>query len=396
MKSEEWIELEHKVHLQTYKRYPVVLASGEGVYLKDIEDKKYLDFIGGISVCSLGHSHPEIAEILHKQAHTLIHASNLFYHPNQILLAKKLVDLSGLGKVFFCNSGAEANEGALKIARAYHFSKGIPEKNKFLAFEGSFHGRTFGALSVTGQEKYQEPFRPLVPGVVFGPMDNLDKFLDILENEENLAAVIMETMPVEGMGIFVLPKKFVKRVREICDQKDILLILDEVQAGIARTGKMFCYEHYEITPDIVSLAKGLGTGVPIGAVLARDSVASHLKYGQHATTFGGSPLICSVSLKVLEIIERDKIVEHVAKLGKLADEVFDKWLKEGLLKDYRGMGLLWGIDPVKKTEEVFNRAFELGLFVNMLGTDTLRIAPPLIISNEEFEKGLNILEIALK
>jgi acetylornithine/N-succinyldiaminopimelate aminotransferase len=396
MKSNEWMELEHKVHFQTYKRYPVVLASGEGVYLKDIEDRKYMDFIGGISVCSLGHSHPEIAEILHKQAHTLIHASNLFYHPNQILLAKKLVDLSGLGKVFFCNSGAEANEGALKLARAYHFSKGSPDRNKFLAFEGAFHGRTFGALSVTGQKKYQEPFKPLVPGVVFGPMDDLDKFLNILEKEKNLAAVIMETMPVEGMGVFVLPKKFVKRVREICDQKDILLILDEVQAGMARTGKMFCYEHYEITPDILSLAKGLGTGVPIGAMLAKDSVASYLKFGHHATTFGGSPLICSVALKVLEIMERDNIVDHVSKLGKFADDVFDRWLKEGLLKDYRGMGLLWGIDPVKKTDDVFAKAVELGLFVNMLGANTLRIAPPLIISNEEFEKGLNILEEALK
>jgi len=396
MKTDEWIELEHKVHLQTYKRYPVVLASGEGVYLKDIEDRKFLDFIGGISVCSLGHSHPEIVETLHKQAHTLIHASNLFYHPKQILLAKKLVDISGLGKVFFCNSGAEANEGALKLARAYHFSRGNPDKNKFLAFEGSFHGRTFGALSVTGQSKYQEAFKPLVPGVIFGPMNDLDKFLDILENEKNLAAVIMETMPVEGMGVFVLPKKFVKRVREICDQNDILLILDEVQAGIARTGKMFCYEHYEITPDILTLAKGLGTGVPIGALLAKDSVASYMKYGQHATTFGGSPLICSVGLKVLEIIERERIVEHVARLGKLADETFDKWLNKGLIKDYRGMGLLWGIDSVKKTEDVFERAFELGLLVNMLGSNTLRIAPPLIISNEEFEKGLNILEEALK
>lgn len=396
MKSNEWMELEHKVHFQTYKRYPVVLASGEGVYLKDIEDRKYMDFIGGISVCSLGHSHPEIAEILHKQAHTLIHASNLFYHPNQILLAKKLVDLSGLGKVFFCNSGAEAVEGALKLARAYHFSKGNPDRNKFLAFEGAFHGRTFGALSVTGQKKYQEPFKPLVPGVVFGPMNDLDKFLNILEKEKNLAAVIMESMPVEGMGVFVLPKKFVKRVREICDQTDTLLILDEVQAGMARTGKMFCYEHYDITPDIVSLAKGLGTGVPIGATLAKDSVASYLKFGNHATTFGGSPLICSVALKVLEIMERDDIVEHVNKLGKFADDVFDRWLKEGLLKDYRGMGLLWGIDPVKKTDDVFAKAVELGLFVNMLGANTLRIAPPLIITNEELEKGLNILEKALK
>ncbi len=396
MKANEWMELEHNVHFQTYKRYPVVLASGEGVYLKDIEDRKYMDFIGGISVCSLGHSHPEIAEVLHKQAHTLIHASNLFYHPNQILLAKKLVDLSGLGKVFFCNSGAEANEGALKLARAYHFSKGNPDRNKFLAFEGAFHGRTFGALSVTGQKKYQEPFKPLVPGVVFGPMDDLDKFLKVLEKEKNLAAVIMETMPVEGMGVFVLPKKFVKRVREICDQNDTLLILDEVQAGMARTGKMFCYEHYDVTPDIVSLAKGLGTGVPIGAMLAKDSVASYLKFGHHATTFGGSPLICSVALKVLEIMERDNIVEHVSKLGKFADDVFDKWMKEGLLKDYRGMGLLWGIDPVKKTDDVFAKAVELGLFVNMLGANTLRIAPPLIISNEELEKGLNILEKALK
>jgi acetylornithine/succinyldiaminopimelate/putrescine aminotransferase len=173
------------------------------------------------------------------------------------------------------------------------------------------------------------------------------------------------------------------------------MILDEVQAGMARTGKMFCYEHYDVTPDIVSLAKGLGTGVPIGAMLAKDSVASYLKYGHHATTFGGSPLICSVALKVLEIMERDNIVDHVSKLGKFADDVFDKWMKEGLLKDYRGMGLLWGIDPVKKTDDVFTKAVELGLFVNMLGANTLRIAPPLIISNEELEKGLNILEKAL-
>lgn len=382
---------EEKLYLAPlYNRFPLNIVRGEGVYVFDENGNRYLDFASGIAVNSLGYAHPKIVEIVTLQVKRLTHISNLYYTELQIELAKKLVNLSGLDKVFFCNSGTEAIEASLKFSRRWGKERG---KYKFISTLNSFHGRTMGSLSVTGQKKYQEPFEPLVDGVTF------IEFNDIKTLEEELkkgdyCSVILEPIQGEG-GINLARKEFIETARYLCDKYNTLLIFDEVQTGIGRTGKMFAFQHFDVIPDILALAKGLGGGLPIGATVINNKVAESLHYGDHASTFGGNPLVTSVANVVIEEIER--ILPHINKIGKfLGDLLKEKIAPLEDVLEIRGVGLMYGIDTKSNARDICERCIEKRLLVITCGKNTVRIVPPLIISEQEIEEGVYILEKVIK
>ncbi len=376
--------------IQTYRRFPIAFVRGRGARLWDAEGKEYIDFLSGISVCNVGHSHPKLLEAIQKQSNLLIHTSNLFRIIPQEKLAERLYNLTGMFS-FFCNSGAEANEAAMKLARAYGKDKG---KYKIISALNSFHGRTFGALSVTGQKKYQEKFHPLLPGVSFAPFNDLTAFASLMD--EKTCAVILEPVQGEG-GVYPAKKEFLQGIYQICKERDILLILDEVQTGLGRCGAMFCYQLYDIKPHILTLAKSLGGGLPMGAMLAQPDVAKAFSSGDHASTAGGNFLATTSALAVLDILEEENLPQKAKEMGEFLLNKLEE-LKTHLpaIKELRGIGLMLAMELSQPlAREVVSHALKKGLIINATNDYTIRFLPPLIISREEIEKGLHILKEVL-
>ncbi len=379
--------------LHTYNRYGIVLEKGRDVYLFDTNGKKYLDFAAGIAVCALGYGNEEYKAALKTQVDMLLHTSNLYYNPPIIKAAELIKKASGMDRVFFTNSGAEAIEGAIKAAKKYAYTRDGHAGHEMIAMKGSFHGRTLGALSVTGNKHYQEPFEPLLPGIRFAEFNNLDSVK--AQVSEKTCAVIMETIQGEG-GIYPATKEFIEGVAELCKERNILLILDEIQCGMGRTGKMFAWQNYNIKPDIMTAAKALGCGVPVGAFLLTERVAQKsLIPGDHGTTYGGNPFAGTAVSAVFEIMERDKITSHVQKIADyLWDRLDELKDKHGCIIAHRGMGLMQGLQlsPAVPVGEISKKALEKGLILITAGTDVLRFVPPLIIEEEHVDRMFAIMD----
>lgn len=387
---------EQKLLLPTYDRQKVLFTHGRGVYLWDSEGKRYLDFVSGIGVNALGHAHPAIQKVLKQQAGKLIHTSNLFYHPYQSELARRLTKMSGLDRAFFCNSGTEAWEGALKLARAYaraNHNNGHKAKWRLLALENSFHGRTFGALATTGQEKYRHPFAPLVPGVNFVAFNDLDDLKRQFDG--SVCAICLETIQGEG-GIHPVSKEFLGLARELTERSGSLLLLDEIQCGLGRTGKYFAYQHYGIKPDIVTVAKPLAAGLPLGALLTTDRVATGMHPGLHGTTFGGGPLACAVAIEFLK--QLDGLRGHVARQSAYFFHQLEALhAKHATIRNVRGMGLMLAIE-VESAEQAKSVVAELlgkGILINRTHDTVLRFLPPYIIEKRHIDTVVEALAKAL-
>ncbi len=388
-----WQELEQKLFMRTFKRMPVTLVRGKGAFVWDDEGKRYLDFVGGWGVNSLGHCHPVVVQALQRQAKTLIQVSNQFYTIPQLELAELLAKNSCLDRVFFCNSGAEANEGAVKLARRYGklYLKGA---YKIITAHNSFHGRTLAMVAATGQQKYQEPYFPLPDGFVHVAYNDIEAIRKA--THEEVCAVMLEPIQGEG-GVNVADIDYLKKVRAWCDEKNILLILDEIQTGIGRTGTLFAYEQFDIEPDIMTLAKGLGGGVPIGALLAKEKVSA-FNYGEHGSTFGGNPLVCAVASATLKFIIDNNIPEKVKQVGQyFISQLTNLKQQFDFITDVRGRGLLIALEFSNDIGEAVTLAcLRKGLLVNQVKPNALRFMPPLIITQKEVDQALNILFEVLK
>ena len=390
--SREYIERAENAVLHTYNRFPVVFDHGEGVYLYDLEGKKYLDFGAGIAVFSLGYGNQGYNEALKNQIDKLLHTSNLYYNVPMTEAAEKLLKASGLSKVFFTNSGTEAIEGAIKAARKYAWLKDKSTDHEIIAMKHSFHGRSMGALSVTGNSHYQEPFKPLIGGIKFADFNDLESVK--AQITEKTCAIILETVQGEG-GIYPAEKSFLEGIRKLCDERDILLILDEIQCGMGRTGTMFAYEAYGVKPDIMTSAKALGCGVPVGAFVLNEKVAENsLAPGDHGTTYGGNPFACAAVSKVFDLFEEQHILEHVQKVTPYLEEKLDSLVeKYDFLTQRRGKGLMQGLVVARKpVGEIVGKALENGLVVISAGSDVLRFVPPLIITKEQIDEMVEKLE----
>ena len=396
METKEYKDIAEKYVLHTYNRFPLVLERGEGVYLFDTDGNKYLDFAAGIAVYSLGYGNKEINDAMKAQIDKICHTSNLFYHEQLGPAAAKLVKATGLSKAFFTNSGTEAVEGAIKAAKKYAWNKTGSDESEIIAMNGSFHGRSVGALSVTGNPHYHDGFRPLMGGVRFADYNDIDSVKALINDKT--CAVILETIQGEG-GIYPADPDFIKEIRNICDEKDIVLILDEIQCGMGRSGYMWAYEAYGIKPDIVTVAKAMGNGVPVGAFVIGEKVAqSTLVPGDHGTTYGGNPFALSAVNKVFDIYEKENIVDHVKEISEVLDNAL-AGLKEKCryITDIRGMGLIRGIqfDPGKPVGEVITKARDNGLIVISAENNVLRLVPPLIIEKKHVDEMTEILERVL-
>lgn len=382
-----WMNLTSKVIASTYARYPVAFERGKGARIYDVEGNEYLDFLAGISTVSLGHAHPKVTAQIRKQAGELLHTSNLYHIPQQALLAQKLVSRSFADKAFFCNSGAEANEAAIKLARKW--AKAHGRGHEIITAEGSFHGRTLATVAATGQVKYQKGFEPMpdgFPKVPYGDLDALEKAIT-----KKTAGVMVEPIQAEG-GVRVPPKGYLKGLKKLCREKGCLLIYDEVQTGMGRTGKLFAHEHENAPPDIMTLAKALANGVPIGCMLARDEVMSAFEPGNHASTFGGNPLACSVANVVLDIMN-EEFLEGVRERGEFLGAQLKELMKKiPNAKELRGKGMLWGLEINGDASAVVKKALENGLLIGVAGPTVVRIAPPLIVTKAEIKQMIEILE----
>lgn len=387
------IQEEEQQLFQLYNRFPLVLDHGEGVYLYDTDGKKYLDFAAGIAVMSLGYQNKELEESLTEQIKKLCHTSNLFYHENGGAAAEALNRVSGMDHVFFTNSGTEAIEGALKTARKYAALKGNG-RFEIIAMEDSFHGRSMGALSVTGTAAYREPFEPLIPGVRFARFNDLESVKANITDKT--CAILLEPLQGEG-GIHPATQEFMEGIRALCDEQDILMICDEIQCGMGRTGAMFAWQEYGVRPDILTMAKAIGNGIPVGAFAVTELVAAHsMKPGDHGTTYGGNPLACMAVKKVVEIFEKEKIVEHVRKIAPYLTKRLDELVEEmDCVTERRGKGLIQGIVVKKPAGEVINRAIEEGLLIISAKGNVLRFVPPLIIEKEHIDEMIEKLKRAL-
>lgn len=383
-----------KYLIHSYNRYPVVLDRGEGVYLYDTEGKKYLDFGAGIAVCSLGYSDEEFKNALKSQIDKALHFSNYFYSEPLVEAAKGLAKATGMDKVFLANSGTEANEGALKLARKYAIMKNHPERDEIISMNKAFHGRSMGALSVTGTKKYREPFEPLIAGVSFADYNNLASVEEKIT--DRTYAIILEAVQGEG-GIYPASKEFLKGIRELCTKHDIMMICDEVQCGMGRTGTMFAYEHYGIKPDIVSMAKGIGNGVVTGAIATTEEIAEALVPGDHGTTFGGNPMACAAINATLREFERKHILDHVNQVGTYLEEKLKELVaKYSVAKEVRGMGLMRGLECEAPVGEICGKALEKGLIVMSAGTSVVRFVPPLVIETCHVDEMIEKLGSILK
>ncbi len=387
------IEQAENALLHTYNRYQIVLEKGEGVYLYDDEGKKYLDFAAGIAVCSLGYGHPRYTKALKSQVERLMHTSNLFYSKSAAEAAERLKRAAQMDRVFFTNSGTEAIEGALKAARKYAYTK-QSGKYEFIAMNHSFHGRSMGAVAVTGNENYRTPFEPLISGVKFAEYNNLESIKAKINDKT--CAIIIEPIQGEG-GIYPADKEFLEGVRALCDEHDILLIFDEIQCGMGRSGEMFAWQKYGVKPDIMTMAKAIGNGVPAGAFAMTEEVAENsLKPGDHGTTYGGNPLVCAAVNEVLKIFEEEQILEHVQKITIYLEERLEKLTAENPnVEARRGMGLMQGLVLKKPVQEVIAKCMEEGLIVISAGGNVLRLLPPLVITKEHVDEMMQKLEKAL-
>lgn len=389
MPTEELKDYAAKYLMQTYARQPISIVRGRGAKVYDMEGREYIDFVGGIAVNILGHGHPDLVQAIQRQAAQLIHVSNLYYTEPQVRLAQMLVDHSCADRVFFCNSGAEANEAAIKLARRYGHEKHGANRFEIITMKNSFHGRTMATLTATGQEKVQKGFEPLVPGFVYAPFNDFAAIESLVT--EKTTAIMLEPIQGEG-GVHVADQAYLKNLRELCTQKDILLIFDEVQTGMGRTGTLFAYEQLGVEPDIMTLAKGLGGGMPIGACLAKDAVAAVFTAGSHASTFGGNPLACAAGLAVCRILIEGRVLEQARRMGDyLAKGLADFKDRHRAVRDVRGLGLLQGLEVEIDAKAVVADCLSRGVLVNATSERVLRFVPPLIISQAEIDRVLETL-----
>ena len=385
-------ELKHGAEqylMETYTRQPISIIRGRGTKVYDAEGREYTDFVAGIAVNILGHGHPDLVLAIQKQAAQLIHTSNLYYTEPQVKLAQMLVDHSFADKVFFCNSGAEANEAAIKLARRYSHDKYGAGRFEIITMKQSFHGRTMATLTATGQEKVQKGYEPLVPGfsyVAFNHLADLEQAVT-----DKTAAIMLEPIQGEG-GVHVASRDYLTAVRELCTQRDILLIFDEVQTGMGRTGTLYAYEQLGVQPDVMTLAKGLGGGMPIGACLANGKVAAAFGPGSHASTFGGNPLACAAALAVFRVLLDGRVLDQARRMGEyLAKGLSDLRDRHHIVRDVRGLGLLQGIEVEVDAKAVVGDCLKRGLLINATGDHVLRFVPPLIISQQEIDRLLDVL-----
>lgn len=389
----EYMKMTEENLLHTYNRFPITLDRGDGVYLYDTDGKKYLDFMAGIAVSGLGYGNVELKNALKEQIDNLLHSSNLYYNTTCGKAAEALRRVSGMDRIFFTNSGAEANEGALKAARKYAWQK-KSGRFEFIAMKDSFHGRTMGALSVTEHPAYREPFEPLIPGVSFAEFNNLESVKKLVN--EKICGIIVEPVQGEG-GINTATKEFMTGIRKLCDEEGILMICDEIQCGMARTGEMFAWQLYGTKPDIMTMAKAIGSGVPVGAFAMTKAVAeASLKPGDHGTTYGGNPLACAAVAKTLEIYEKQKLAAHVKEVGDYLEEQLKKLVEDyDCVVEQRGLGLIRGIKLSGPVGEVVKKAMEEGLLIISARSDVIRLVPPLVIEKEHVDEMIEKLRKVL-
>jgi len=386
MTTQETIELFDKYVIANYGRLPRVITKGEGCYLYDSDGNKILDMFPGWAVSGLGHCHPKVVEALRKQAGELLHIDNTFYSEPQGILAKLLSERAFGGKCFFCNSGAEANEAALKLARLHT----AQEKYKFITAEGSFHGRTFATVTATAQPKYHEGFLPLLPGFTYVPFNDIEALESAFSDE--IAAVMVEPIQGEG-GINVATAEYIETIRRLCDENGAVMILDEVQTGIGRTGKWFGYQHFDVEPDIITMAKALGGGVAIGAMMAKEEIAASLVPGKHASTFGGNSLACAAGVAVIEAIEEGNLLENAAELGQYAKGKLEQLKQKHFIIDsVRGIGLMIGIELTSPGNDIVDKCLQKGLRINCTSGTVLRFMPAMITTKEQIEQAIEILD----
>jgi predicted acetylornithine/succinylornithine family transaminase len=389
MTYEQIAEREQRYLLQTYARYPLAIARGKGVFVQDTSGRKYLDFLSGLGVNALGHAHKRIVKVIRDQASKFIHVSNLYYHEYQGELAEKLASLSGLHRVFFCNSGTEAMEGAIKLARAAGHNLGGPAKCGLVAVENSFHGRTFGALSLTGQEKYRQNFEPLLEGVRFVGFNDVTALRAAVD--DNTCAIVLEPIQGEG-GIRVCSPEFLQAARDAADRHRAALIFDEIQCGLGRTGSMFDYQHTTVVPDIVTVAKPLAAGLPMGALIANESVASAISAGKHGTTFGGGPLVCRVALEFLAILEEERLLENVRAVGAYFRERLQGLQRNfAMVREVRGRGLMLAMELDVPAKPVMDAALAEGILINSTQDVVLRFLPPYLIQEKHVDRVVKVL-----
>lgn len=385
MKLQDIINTDSKYYMNTFgARTPVCFEYGKGMKLYDTQGREYTDMLAGIAVNALGHSHPAVVEAVRSQAGKLIHCSSLYYIESQAKLAKVLALNSCCDRVFFANSGAEANEGAIKLARIYFKKKGFAEKYGIITLKKSFHGRTLTTVAATGQEKYQKPYAPLIPGFKHVALNDLEALKAAID--ENTCAVMIE--PVQGeSGVYPADAEYIRAVRRLCDEQGLLLIFDEIQTGVGRTGKLFAYQHFDVEPDIFTLAKALAGGIPIGALCAKEKVASAFEPGDHGSTFGGNPLACTAGLAVMKTVLDEDLPGHAREMGDYFKKQLEKLAeKQTVISEVRGLGLMLGVQlRAEKAVEVKNRLFEKGFLVGSIGTNIVRLLPPLIIEKKDID-----------
>jgi acetylornithine/N-succinyldiaminopimelate aminotransferase len=390
MTTEELIALSDKNIMETYRRIPIVLVKGSGAKVWDSNGKEYLDFVAGIAVCSLGHSNFKVVEAIKKQVETLTHVSNLYYIEPQIGLARLLVENSFADRVFFCNSGAEANEAAIKLARKYAHENMGGDRYEIITMIDSFHGRTLATITATGQEKFQKGFAPLPAGFKYVPFNDLSALEHAIT--EKTCGIMLEPIQAEG-GIRIPDNDYLRGVRKICNDNDLLLILDEVQVGMGRTGSLFAYENYGIEPDIMTLAKAMGNGFPVGAMLATEKVAAAFAPGSHASTFGGNPLGMAAGLTVMEVLLKEGVLENCKKTGSYLLEKLNELKKShSIIKEVRGKGLIIGMELSVEGEDIVKKCMDKGLLINCTCGNILRFVPPLIVTAEDVDMAVNVLD----
>jgi predicted acetylornithine/succinylornithine family transaminase len=387
---EQIAELERQYLLQTYNRYPIAFSRGKGVFLFDLEGKRYLDFVSGLGVNALGHAHPRIVKAIRDQAAKLVHISNLYYHEYQGPLAEKLCKLSGLNRAFFSNSGTEAIEGSIKLARLAGHRAGGAAKSRLVALDGSYHGRTFGALSLTGQDKHRKGFEPLLEEVTFVKQNDLESLRSAISDET--CAIVLEPVFGEG-GIYECSVEFLQECRALADRHRAALIFDEIQCGLGRTGTIFAFQSFGVTPDIVAIAKPIAAGLPLGAFLAKEEFASAISPGQHGTTFGGGPLACRVALEFLAIVEEEKLLENVNKVGAyLQQELKALAEKSAAATEVRGRGFIQGIQLEIPARPIVDAGLAEGVLFNSTQDTVVRFLPPFLLEEKHVDKGIRVLK----
>ena len=386
---EQIAELERHYLLQTYNRYPVAFERGKGVFLYDLEGNRYLDFVSGLGVNALGHAHPRIVKTIREQASRLVHVSNLYYHEYQGRLAEKLTSLSGLNRVFFSNSGTEAIEGSIKLARLAGHRAGGATKSRLVALEGSYHGRTFGALSLTGQDKHRKGFEPLLEDVTFVPRNHIEALRAAVNDDT--CAIVLEPIFGEG-GIYECAADFLQECRALADRHKAALVFDEIQCGLGRTGTLFAFQTFAVTPDILAIAKPIAAGLPLGAFLAREEFASAISPGQHGTTFGGGPLACRVALEFLAIVEEESLLENVKKVGAyLQNELQHLVDNYAAAREVRGRGFIQGIDLEIPSRPIVEQGLVQGVLFNSTQDTVVRFLPPFLLQEQHVDKGIRVL-----